>query len=175
MPILPVKGPFEVYWNPGGGDAEVQLSPFLGRIAFTMSDQISTIEHEFFGDTPVDAVPKGTLTEIGIPLTEPTYFKLATLLPGVEKLAGGKIRFSVRSGACSMYDASKVIEFRPVCDFVEGTDVLKYIHIYHAYPYRDFDLGFDREEQRIFMVKFIVFPSRESATYGKLYDFGQPV
>lgn len=45
MPILPVKGPFEVYWDPTGDN--VQLSPFLGRIAFTTSDQISTIEHEF--------------------------------------------------------------------------------------------------------------------------------
>ena len=99
MPILPVKGPFEVYWNPGGGDAEVQLSPFLGRIAFTTSDQISTIEHEFFGDTPVDAVPKGTLTEISIPLTEPTYFKLATLLP--ERHHCPKCRQLVHSKATS--------------------------------------------------------------------------
>jgi len=172
MPILPVKGPFEVYWDPTGDN--VQLSPFLGRIAFTTSDQISTIEHEFFGDTPVDAVPKGTLTEVSVPMTEPTYLKLATLLPGVENLGGGKIRFSVRSGACSMYDASKVLLFKPVCDFVEGVDTLKYIHIYHAYPYRDIDLGFDREEQRTWSVKFIVFPSRESATLGKLYDYGAP-
>ena len=172
MPILPVKGPFEVYWDPTGDN--VQLSPFLGRIAFTTSDQISTIEDEFFGDTPVDAVPKGTLTEVSIPLTEPTYLKLATLLPGVENLGGGKIRFSVRSGACSMYDNSKVLLFKPVCDFAEGADTLKYIHIYHAFPYRDIDLGIDREEQRVWMVKFIVFPSRESATYGKLYDYGAP-
>ena len=172
MPILPVKGPFEVYFDPTG--ANIQLSPFFGRIAFTTSDQISNIEHEFFGDTPVDAVPKGTLTEIGVPMTEPTYLKLHTLLSGVEDLGGGKIRFSVRSGACSMYDASKVLLFKPVCDQVEGTDDVKYVHVYHAYPYRDFDLGFDREEQRVWMVKFIVFPSRESATIGRLYDYGAP-
>lgn len=172
MPILPVKGPFEVYWDPLGDN--VQLSPFFGRIAFTTNDQISNIEHEFFGDSPVDAVPKGTLCEVSVPMTEPTYLKLHTLLPGVTDLGGGKIRFSARSGACSMYDDSKPLLFKPVCQHVEGTDDTKHVYVYNAYPYRDFDLGIDREEQRVHMVKFIVFPSRASATVGRLYDYGAP-
>lgn len=172
MPSFPEKGPYEVIWDING--LNLTLSPFIGRVGFTTIDSFSPIEHEFTGSTMVDAVPTGTLSELSVPMAKPSYSKLYQIIPSVKNLGGGRVQFSAYAGGCSMYDLSKNITLKPIdCQLQVGVDPLEWILIHHCYPIREIDLGFDREEQRAWMVKFLCFSSQESGVnFGRIWDLG---
>lgn len=167
MPQLPFKdkGPVEVIWDPAG--ANLKLSPFLGTISLKMADQVSPIEEEAWGSTPVDAVFTGTLATLDVPMNRSTMKQLQDLLAGVESTGSGATVFKVKAG-CSMRADAKPMQIKPLCDNVPSVDTAEWITIFLGYPYREFDLGFDRDSQRIHMVHFYVFPD----VHGQLYKVG---
>jgi len=71
-----------------------------------------------------------------------------------------------------MFANAKQIVLKPLCDNVPTTTKSEWILIYYCHPYREFDLGFDRDGQRMHMVKFKVFPNSTSAGEGKFYQVG---
>lgn len=171
MPQLPFKdkGPCEVVWDYGG--TPLNLSPFLGRVAMRTTDSISKVEEEGWGEAWVDAVFTGTVVEMDVPMARTTMNQLKTLLAGVESGAGDITIFKAKAG-CDMYANAAQVVIKPMCDNVPSTDPAEWILLYKCYPYRDIDLGFDREGQRIHMVKFIVFINQESGYEGRLYQYG---
>jgi len=170
MPQLPFKdkGPCEVVWDYAG--TPLNLSPFLGTVSLRTTDGISTVEEEGYGTTPVDAVFTGTNVELEIPMARSTLAQLKTLLAGVESGEHGNI-FKAKAG-CDMYTNAKQVVIKPMCDNIPSTTESEWILLYKCYPYRDFDLQFDRDSQRIHMVKFLVFVNLDSGYEGRLYQYG---
>lgn len=171
MPQLPFKdkGPVEVVWDYDG--TPLNLSPFLGTVSLRTTDTISEVQEEGYGETPIDAVFTGTRVELDVPMARSTLDQLTTLLAGVTSLAPNQILFSVKAG-CDMYANALAIVIKPMCDGVPGIITTEWIKLYKCYPWREFDLQFDRDSQRIHMVKFLVFPSMESGHEGELYQYG---
>ena len=104
-------------------------------------------------------------------MTRSTLAQLTALLEGVESGGENIAIFSVKSG-CDMYSDAKQILIQPLCDNVPDTDEKTWILLYKCFPYRAFDIGFDRETQRVLNVIFKVFPNQDSGYEGRLYQFG---
>lgn len=173
MPKLPFgdKGVARVIFDYGGPN-EIRVNPTFGKTELRVSDKVSDVAEEELGaDTPVDAVFTGTVTEMDVPMTRSTIAQIVTIFPGVVALPGGGATFRVKAG-CAMYENSVQVLLQPLCDNAPDVDPDHAILIYHAHPFRDFSLGFDSSSQRIHMVKFKVFPSQESARYGRTHQYG---
>lgn len=170
MPQLPFKdkGPVEVVWDYAG--TPLNLSPFLGTISMRTTDTISEVQEEGYGETPVDAVFTGTKVELDVPMARSTLLQLKTLLAGVTSGTNITI-FSAKAG-CDMYANAKQLVIKPMCDNIPSVTASEWILIYKAYPYREFDLSFDRDGQRIHMVKFAIFVNLDSGYEGRLYQYG---
>ena len=72
------------------------------------------------------------------------------------------------------YSKAKAIVIKPICEGIPSTDPAKWIQLYKCYPVPGLDLAFNRSTQRVFPIKFTVFPSRESGTVGKFGTVGMP-
>lgn len=171
MPRLPFgdKGPVEVTWDYGG--VPLILDPILGTISLTTTDGVSDVLEEGWGDTPVDAVFTGTVVELRVPMARSKLDQLIGLLDGVESGTGLVAIFKAKAG-CDMYASAKQIVLKPKCDNVPSVDNTEWILLYKCYPFREFDLGFDKEGQRVHMVVFKVFVNQDSGYEGKLYKYG---
>lgn len=167
MPRLPMGdlGPCEIIWRYGQSD-EIALAPFLGAVVLRMSDTINDIQEEAFGEAAVDAAFGGASMELETPLTRSTLEQLEAVLLG--QLNSTVLTLPGMVG-CGMYDDAEAMVLKPVCDNVPSTDSAQWIHLYKTYPYRAFELSFDRSTQRVFLVKWKIFISQDSLTYG---DFG---
>lgn len=161
-------GPCEVTWDYAG--TPVILAPYLGTVEFRAADSTVDVQEEGWGDTVVDSVFSGTVCELDVPLTRQEYANLALFLPGVS-LQSGALEFAPKAG-CSMYDDALEMVIKPLCDNVPDTDPLTWIHIFKAYPWREFVLTFDRSGQRVMMVKFKCFPDQTSGQGGRVFRLG---
>jgi len=175
MPQLPFKdkGPAQVIWDYDG--TPLVLNPTLGTSALRLTDSVSDVQEEEWGETPIDAVFMGTVCELDIPMARSTMLQLETLLAnaGVVNFAADETKFKVKAG-CAMYANAEDIVMKPLCDNVPSVTSSEWILIYKCHPYREFDLGFDRDGQRMHMVKFKVFPNMASGYEGELYQVGMP-
>jgi len=167
MPRLPMGdlGPVQITWRYGESDA-ITLEPFLGAVVLRMTDTITDIQEEAFGEAAVDAAFGGATMELETPLTRSTLQQLEAVLLG--DLAGSVLTLKGMVG-CDMYADAAPMVIKPVCDNVASVIPAEWIELYKTYPYRAFELTFDRSTQRVFLVKWKIFISQDSATYG---DFG---
>jgi hypothetical protein len=158
-------GPCEIEWGYGESDA-ITLAPFLGTVSLKMTDTIHDVQEEAFGEAAVDAVFGGATMELDVPMTRSTLDQLEAVLLG--ELTGNVLTLKGMVG-CEMYENARALVIKKVCDNVPSVTHSEWIHIYKTYPYRKFELQYDRSSQRVFLVGFKIFVSQESATYG---DFG---
>lgn len=167
MPRLPMGdlGPVEIYWR-YGESGQITISPFLGAVVLRMSDTINDIQEEGFGEAAVDAAFGGATMELETPLTRSTLDQLEAVLLGT--LVGNVLTLKGMVG-CDMYADAAQMVLKPVCDNMPSVIPAEWIQLYKTYPYRAFELTFDRSTQRVFLVKWKIFISQDSATYG---DFG---
>jgi hypothetical protein len=168
MPKLPIGdiGPCEVVWDYGG--TAVKLSPFLGKVELTMKDSISKVFEEGYGDAPVDGVFAGSVMELTIPMTRSTLAQLEKVLPG-SSLAAAVLTLKNKCGS-DMYANAKQVCIKPMKDGIVSATKTEWTLIYKAHPYKEFAIPYSRSEQRVFAVKFLVFPSLESGEEG---EYGQ--
>lgn len=173
---LPIgdKGSVQITFDYGteSGCANLIINPYLGNVKLATEDAISEVQEEEWGDTAVDAVFKGTKASLEVPMTRSTLAQLAGVLPGVT-LDTNKLTFGVKAGGCSMYEAAVALMLKPICDGVVSTDKSQWVRILKAYPYRAIELPFGRDDQRVHLVKFMLFPSQDSGYEGKLWEEGQ--
>lgn len=158
-------GPCEIEWGYGESDA-ITLAPFLGTVSVKQTDVIHDVQEEGFGDAAVDAVFGGGAMEMDVPMTRSTLLQLEAVLLGT--LAGSVLTLKGMVG-CDMYAHAKALVIKPVCDNVASTVHSEWIQLYKTYPFRKWELQFDRSNQRVFLVGFKIFISQES---GQVGDFG---
>jgi len=179
MPKLPIGdiGPCVVIWNYhniGEVDGDpLCIGPYLGTISLRMTDSVSDVQEEGYGDAPVDAVFAGTVVELDIPMARNTLTQLASMIGDYQEevlhglSASGKVLTLKNMAGCDMYAHAKQIVIAPICNNVPDTDPNTWTLLYKCHPYRDFELGWDRAGQRVHMVKFKVFPNQDSGYCGE--------
>ena len=169
MPKLPIGdiGPVEVLYDYGG--TSLNLSPFLGDVKITREDSISKVFEEGYGDAPVDGVFAGSVMEMETPMTRSTLTQLEKMLGGT--LTTNALTMKNKCGS-SMYDNAKAVVLKPMVDGVASETKSSWIHIYKAHPYNAWELGFARDGQRLFLVKWMIFVSLESGFEGEFGTIG---
>lgn len=164
------KGPVCVTYDWGG--ANLRIDPYHDTVTFTDESEVEWVFEDGFGRTPVDGIDAGNILGLEIPLARNTLTMLNGLLPGTALTGTTNLIFSARAG-CSWYDSAVAILLQPKCDNVCDTDPNHWMRIFKVYPYRAFSLPFNYADQRVFNVKFAVFPNQDSdATMGELYEIG---
>lgn len=177
MPKLPIGdiGPCVVIWNylnKGEDDGTtLHLGPYLGTVSLRVTDSVSDVQEEGYGDAPVDAVFAGTVYELEVPMARNTLEQLDHMLTYERSSGawtsslsgtGNKVLTLKNMAGCDMYQYAKQVLIVPICNNVPNADPNTWTLLYKCHPYRDFELGWDRSGQRIHMVKFKIFPNQDS-------------
>ncbi|HDZ39085.1 MAG TPA: hypothetical protein ENH62_12490 [Marinobacter sp.] len=173
MPRLPFGdiGPCEVHWGYGyqSGNMPQIITPYLGKVTIRIADAVTDIHEEGKGIAPIDSFFEGTTVELEVPMTRSTLIQLAQTI-GWQKMgslsgSGYVLRLDNIAGY-DMYINAETMVIKPLCNNVPDPDPHHWIKLYKCHPYRDIELGFDRSGQRIHLVKFKVFPNRDSGYEG---------
>lgn len=172
MPSLPIKdmGPCEIVWGYGESGA-INLGPFLGATTFTGETTVNDIQEERYGEAAVDAIMSGTVANLELRMTRSTYEQLAEVLNDSE-YAGGDVLTLRNQLGCEMYDISKAVVIKPICDNEVSTDPTEWVEIFHAFPVPGWELTWDRSTQRVFPITFKIFVSQESGKEGEFGTLG---
>lgn len=174
MPKLPIGdiGTVEIVYDYGhdSGQANHRLSPFLGAVKLRLTDAVADVQEEAYGDASVDAVFKGSVVELEVPMTRSTLEQLETVLPGVSHTTD-MLKFSNKCGS-SMYDVAVPLLLKPIRDGVVSTNDAEWVLIYKCYAFRTIELPFDRGTQRVHLIKFKVFPNQDSGYEGEYFQEG---
>lgn len=190
MPRLPIGdvGPCVAIWdyNQFAAGTPICLGPYLGTVSLRMTDSVSDVQEEGYGDAPVDAVFAGSVVELDIPMSRNILAQLNATIAygemgenyyidqaGVAQADANVIKLKNMAG-CDMYTLAKAILIAPICNNVPDTDPHTWTMLYKCHPYRDFELTWDRSGQRIHMVKFKVFPNQDSGYCGEYLLEGLP-
>ena len=171
MPRLPIGdiGPCEVVWD-FGGQNELNLSPFLGKVKLKDDDAVAKVYEEAYGDAPVDAVFSGSVMDLEVPMTRSTLAQIEAMNPG-SSLVGNVLTIRNKCGQ-AMYPSAKAICIKPMVNGVASTDVKEWTVLFKCAPYAAWEIGFDRKDQRVMLCKFMVFPSLESGEEGQYGTIG---
>lgn len=187
MPKLPMGDitPCVIIWDYDSG-SDYCIGPYLGTVSLRMTDSVSDVQEEGYGDAPVDGVFAGTVMELDVPMARSTLSQLANTIGygsmgtmGYPDGAGGwtpddHVLTLHNMAGCDMYELAKQILIAPVCNNVPDTDPHSWILLYKCHPWRDFELTHSRSDQKIHMVKFKVFPSQDSGYCGEYGQWGLP-
>ena len=170
MPKLPMGdiGPCEFVWDYGG--TGLKLSPFLGKVELSMKDSIQKVYEEGMGDAAVDAVYSGSVLELTVPMTRSTLAQLQAVRPG--STIAGSVKTLINKAGTDMYVNAKAVVIKPMRDGVVSTVHSEWIELFKVHPYREFAIGFERSGQRVFSIKFLVFPSQDSGHWGEFGTIG---
>lgn len=172
MPELPMGeiSAAEILWDPAAlGGTEVSFKSALGTVNLRGTDTVNPIHEERFGDALVDAAHGGMPVELEVPLTRTELAKLVTVLHGA--ITGDALSLINKAG-CNALPNAKPIFIKPMCGGLPDVDPATWAHLYHAYPFRAFEIPYDRSTQRTINVIFHCFVSIESATIDKFGTIG---
>ncbi|MBA7594327.1 hypothetical protein ES703_01268 [subsurface metagenome] len=182
MPKLPIGdiSPCVIIWDYGGGvGKQMHIGPYLGTVSLRVTDSISDVHEEGYGDAPVDSIFAGTVYELDVPMARNTLDQLDHMLTYERDAAGNwksslggvgnKVLTLKNMAGVDMYALAKQIVIAPTRNNVPDPDPNTWYLLYKCHPYREFELTWDRAGQRIHMVKFKVFPNQDSGYCG---DYG---
>jgi len=157
MPLSPLGdlGPAIISWS--GTDLPQQF----GQVSFRHSETSSPVVEGAGGTASVDIIHTGCgPCEVDIPATRATYAQLAALLPGGSNSggeSGNVLAFNNRVGLSKYSNAAELIVKR-IVNGIADTDRTKWLHIPKAYPEPHFDVPYDLDNQRAFLVTFQGMP-----------------
>lgn len=169
-------GPCEVTWNYGSEDEdrpEVIITPHLGKVTLRMADAITDVHIDGQGVAPIESFFEGTTVELEVPMARSHLSQLANTI-GYRDLGtlSGNVLTLHNVAGIEMYAQAKQIVIKPTCNNIPEAESKHWILLLKCHPYRDFELGFDRNGQRVHMVKFKVFPSQEEGHEGEYLSEG---
>lgn len=161
-------GPAIIDWDSG-----TELYPTFGSIVFTsdLAGQARDVMEDGHGDAPVDSIDMGRIVTVAADFSRMEMTKLQDVVHGS---SGDSDTLLVPNKAGNaVYDDAKPIIIKPLTDGnVISTDNTEWINIFKAYPFEILELGFNKDDQRIFHVTFKVYPDNTSGNVGNLYRFG---
>jgi len=169
-PVAPMGnlGPCFVRWDPTG--ANIDLNPSNGAVHVRDALQSRDIFTDQHGDTPVDAVDMGRITEIDVPMTEFSLHQLLYVIDGATLVA---TKLTVKNVAgTAMLARSKRIDIKPSRNNAASAVTTEWTSALHCYPIVNQDLVFGKDDQRTVMVTFKVFPSEVTATLNEMFHYG---
>lgn len=174
MPQLPMldisPGAFIVDYGVGSGFTNLEIQPTLGRSAVRADDQVADIFEEGYGDAPVDAVFKGLVAEIEIPMTRWALATMNSLFPNATTLTGDVLVVKSLVGH-AMRENAVAVCVKPLVNNVISTNDAQWLLFYLCHPVKSWDIGYDRESQRVTTVRFKVFP-KQTGNAGDLFQIG---
>ena len=174
MPKLPMGdvGPCVIIWDYDSGN-DYCIGPYLGTITLRMTDSVSPVHEEGYGDAEVDGVFAGAVMSLDIPMARNTLSQLANTIGygSMGSLAGNVLTLYNMAG-CDMYELAKQILIAPICNNVPNSDPHSWTLLYKCHPWRDYELTWDKAGQRIHMCKFKIFPNQDSGYCGEYYQEG---
>lgn len=177
MPQLFCKdiGPAAVvfdYGDKGSGTVyeNLELICTLGTTSLKIEDQTADVYEEAYGDAPVDSVFKGSVAILEVPLTRESLTNLNKLFPVMSSLTGDVLTWKSPVGQ-AMRENAVAIVIKPIVNNVVSTVDGEWILIYLAHPIKTWDIGFDREGQRMLVVQFKIFP-KQAGEAGDLFQLG---
>lgn len=173
MPRLPIGdiGPCEVTWD--YGDTNLVITPYLGKVSLRMADVVTDVHIDGQGVAPIESFFEGATLELEVPMARSTLSQLANTI-GYRDLgtpASNQLTLHNVAGI-EMMTYAKAIVIKPLCNGVPDANPNHWTIIYKCHPYRDFELCWDRNGQRVHMVKFKVFPNQDSGYEGEYYQEG---
>jgi hypothetical protein len=170
---LPVRdlGPAVINWDPDGVD--IDLYPTNGTIQFNSdtTGQMRDVFEDGHGDAPVDKVYGGRVVTITADLTRQTLAQLALTVPG-STTAATRLEVPNKSG-CATYDDAVSCIIKPLCDGdVISVVTTEWIYIWKATITENWELAYNKDDQRIVPCTIHVFPDDASGNVGELYRIG---
>lgn len=158
----------DVVWG-YGESGQMSLGAVLGTVSLSGTETMNDVFEEAQADAPVDSVKGGLVMLLTVPMARSTLEQLKVALDG--PLVGNAIYLTNKAG-CNVRDRAKAIVIKPVCNGVPNPNHSTWIHLYHCFPYREFEIPYDRSTQRTINVVFKVFVSLESGQVGKFGTVG---
>jgi len=158
----------EILWDPAAlGGTEVSFKSAFGTVNLRGTDTINPIQEERFGDADVQAVHGGMVVELEVPLTRVELAKLVTVLHG--SITGDALTLINKAGCQA---DPKDVFIKPMCGGLPNVDPATWVHLFEVYPFRAFEIPYDRSSQRIVNVIFKCFVSTASATLDQFGTIG---
>jgi len=154
------------------GHANLTYDSFLGAVKFTKGDQTVDVFEEGYGDAPVDTIEKGTVIELEAPFVRVKASDWYKLFPNKIDIQSGDEFIWKNLVGYDYFANSRNLVIRPLVNNVVSTDPSEWFFFPHAHPYDDWDLPWDRETQRVLMVKFKVHPIQSGTRKGHLFRRG---
>lgn len=160
--------PCIVEWDTDG--TPVVFKPSLGGVKFSAVQETVDVKEDGQGDTPVGVVTKGKLVKIEVPMTRATQALLNRAIYGstiaTDLIVSNKV-------GDDLADSATVVTIKPLIDDVASVDASEWIQIFKCTPpVEKFELGFDNENQRVFMFEMYGLPDDTVSQEGWLYKIG---
>ena len=171
MPVAPMGdlGPCFVRWDSSGDNLD--LNPTLGSVKIRDALAVRDIFTDQQGDTPVDGVDMGRITEIEVPMTEFSLTQLVEVIQG-GSLAADKLTVSNTVGNRT-YPLAKDLIIKPSRDNAASVTGTEFATFHHCFPVLDQELVYGKDDQRVVKVIFKVYPSQTTATLNEMGYYGE--
>lgn len=169
-PVAPMGdlGPCIVRWDPDS--ANIDLNPTNGGVVARYNPQVRDIFTDQQGDTPVDGVDMGNISEIDVPMTEFSLHQLSEVFPG-SVISGTKLTIKNSVGN-RLYPQAKKIILKPARDNAASETTTEWATFHHCFPIPNQELSYSKDDQRTVMVTFKVYPSQTTGTLNEMFFYG---
>lgn len=167
--VIKDLGPCSVLWDPGDG-VNLELNPTFGGVTFKYEETYVDVKEDGQGETRVDSVPTGNITELTIAMTRSTLAQLEAVIRG-GKVTGSTLKVSNVVGGAVFADAKEII-IKPLVNNVATTDVNEWLHIHKAYPFPSLEWVWDNAGQRVTNVLFVGYPDVAAGYVGGMWRVG---
>ena len=171
MSPLAIKdlSPCSVLWDLSG--VNLDLTPTHGGVVFKYEETHVDIKENGHGETPVDSVHTGNITELTVPMTRSTLAKLEAVIKGGIKI-GDTLKVSNVVGG-SVFANAKQIIVKPLVNNVPSVNENEWLYINRAYPFPSLEWGYDSANQRVTNVVLKGYPDDAPGHVGEMWRVGQ--
>lgn len=167
--VIKDLGPCSVLWDPTPG-ANLELNPVFGGVTFKYEETFVDIKEDGHGETPVDSVPTGNITELTIAMTRSTLAQLVAVIKG-GAVTGSTLKVSNVVGGAVFANAKEII-IKPLVNNVPSVTETEWLHIHRAYPFPSLEWVWDNAGQRITNVVFKAYPNDAAGYVGGMWRVG---
>lgn len=150
----------------------IEVRPTLGTLQINIEEGTTDVFEEEYGDAPVDTVSKGTVITIDCPFTRLSAYYLKEIFPQKFEIQSADELIVKNCAGYAYFEHSVPGVVRPIICNELTDDRSKWVYFWHIHPVMSFQLGYDRETQRVFNVTFKVYPVQTPVRRGQLCKFG---